>query len=246
MDKLNNKVALVTGGSRGMGAAIAKRLAQEGANVALTYVNSQEKADNVIREIERLGRRGMAIAADNRDPVAVRLAVEHAIAELGPIDILVNNAGIFEVQPLETITLDDFQRNIDINVKAVFIATQVVASQMKDGGRIITIGSNLAERLPMQGLSLYALSKSALIGFTKAIARDLGARGITANIIHPGPTDTDMNPADSDFADMQRSKMSIPYYAEPRDIAGLVAWLASEEGRYVTGTGITIDSGTNV
>lgn len=245
MSKLHNKVAFVTGGSRGMGAAIAKRLAQEGADVALTYVNGKDKADGVVNDIERLGRRGMAIAADSRDPDAVKSAIEQAIAEFGPIDILVNNAGIFEVQSLEEISLEDFQRNIDINVRAVFVATQAASAKMKNGGRIIMIGSGLAERLPMLGLSLYALSKSALIGFTKGVARDLGSRGITANVIHPGSTNTDMNPANGDFADVQRSRMAIPHYAEPSDIAGLVAWLASEEGRYVTGTGITIDSGTN-
>ncbi len=245
MTGLRGKVALVTGGSRGMGAAIVGRLAREGADVALTYISAGDKARTVIAEIERAGRRGLAIAADNADPAAVRAAVERTVAELGRLDILVNNVGIFVVKPLDALTLDDFERTVAINVRAVFVASQAAAAHMGEGGRIITIGSNLAERVPMPGVSLYSLSKAALIGFTKGMARDLGPRGITVNIVHPGSTDTDMNPANGEYADAQRDRMAIPRFAEPRDIAGLVAWIASEESRFMTGAGLTIDGGTN-
>lgn len=246
MTGLKDKVALVTGGSRGMGAAIAGRLAREGADVALTYISAGDKARTVIAEIERAGRRGLAIAADNADPAAVRAAVERTVAELGRLDILVNNVGIFVVKPLDALTLDDFERTVAINVRAVFVASQAATAHMGEGGRIITIGSNLAEHVPMPGVSLYSLSKAALIGFTKGMARNLGPRGITVNIVHPGSTDTDMNPANGEYADAQRNRMAIPRFAEPRDIASLVAWIASEESCFMTGAGLTIDGGTNV
>lgn len=245
MKSLNDKVALVTGGSRGMGAAIAKRLAAEGARVALTYVNSEIKAQSVVEEIIDSGGQGLAIAADNANPHDVKAAVERTASEFGRIDILVNNAGVFDVKPIEAISLEDFQRTMDINVRAVFVASQAASAHMAEGGRIISIGSNLAERAPMPGLSLYSLSKAALIGFTKGLARDLGQRGITVNIVHPGSTNTDMNPADGEYSDAQRSMMCIPRYAEPGDIGGLVAWLASEESRSITGTSFTIDGGAN-
>lgn len=245
MTGLRDKVALVTGGSRGMGAAIAKRLAREGADVALTYVSAGDKARTVVGEIEQAGRRGLAIAADNADPAAVKAAVEQTVTEFGRLDILVNSAGIFVVKPLDALTLDDFEQTVAINVRAVFVASQAAAAHMGEGGRIITIGSNLAEHVPMPGVSLYSLSKAALIGFTKGMARDLGPRGITVNVVHPGSTDTDMNPANGEYADAQRSLMAIPRFAEPSDIAGFVAWLASEESRFMTGAGLAIDGGTN-
>lgn len=245
MMRLKDKVALITGGSRGMGAAIAKRLASEGADVALTYVRSSDKAHAVIDGIEQVGRRGLAIAADSADPAAVRTAVERTVAKWGRLDILVNCAGVFIVKPIDALTLDDFDKTIAVNVRAVFVASQAAAVHMEEGGRIITIGSNLAEHVPMPGVSLYSLSKAALIGFTKGMARDLGPRGITVNIVHPGSTDTDMNPADGEYADAQRSLMAIPRFAEPGDIASIVAWLASEESRFMTGAGLTIDGGTN-
>ncbi len=245
MTGLKDKVALVTGGSRGMGAAIAKRLAGEGANVALTYVSAGDKAGAVVAEIERAGRRGLAIAADNTDSAAVRAAVERTVAEWGRLDILVNNAGIFVAKPLDALTLDDFERTVAVNTRAAFVASQAAAEHMKEGARIISIGSNLAERVPGPGLSLYSLSKAALVGLTKGMARDLGPRGITVNIVHPGSTDTDMNPADGEHADAQLSLMAIPRFGEARDIASLVAWLASDESRFVTGAAFTIDGGAN-
>lgn len=245
MQNLTNKVALITGGSRGMGAAIAERLAQEGASVVITYVNNEAKAGEVVARIQEAGGRGFAVQADNASPEAVRGAVDAAVKEFGQIDILVNNAGVFNPKPIEAVSLEELQNTLDVNVRAVFIASQAAAEQMQEGGRIISIGSNLAERAVMPGLSLYSLTKSALIGFTKGLARDLGPRGITVNIIHPGSTNTDMNPADGEFSDMQRSAMCIPRYAEPADIASLVSFLASEESRCITASGFTIDGGTN-
>ncbi len=245
MSKLKGKVALVTGGSRGIGAAIARRLAHEGANVALTYNRSADKANAVVGEIEQAGRKGLSIAADNSEASAIKAAVQKTVAEFGQLDILINNAGIFVAKPIGELTLADFEQTIDVNVRAVFVASQAAASYMGEGGRIISIGSNLAEHVPTSGLSLYSLSKSALIGFTKGLARDLGPRGITVNIVHPGSTDTDMNPASGEYSDGQRSLMAIPSYGKPDDIAGFVTWLASEESRFITGAGLTIDGGTN-
>jgi 3-oxoacyl-[acyl-carrier protein] reductase len=242
---LEGKVALVTGGSRGMGAAIATRLASEGADVALTYVSARDKALAVVAEIERAGRRGLAIPADGADDAAVRAAVEQTIGKLGRLDILVNNAGIFIAKPFEELTAEDFDQMVAVNTRAAFIASQAAAAHMREGARIISIGSNLAERVPAPGTTLYSLSKAALTGFTKGLARDLGPRGITVNIVHPGSTDTDMNPASGEHADAQRSRMAIPRYGEAREVAGLVAWLASAESRSVTGAAFTIDGGAN-
>jgi len=245
MSGLAGKVALVTGGSRGMGAAIATRLAREGADVALTYVSTDERAREVVAGIERIGGRALAIAADSADPAAVRAAVEQTLAALGRLDILVNNAGIYIEKRFEELTPDDFDRMVAVNTRAAFVAAHTAAPHLGEGGRIISIGSNLAERVPGPGLSLYSLSKAALVGLTKGMARDLGPHGITVNIVHPGSTDTDMNPADGETAEAQRSLMAIPRYGEPGDIAGLVAWLASEESRFVTGAALTIDGGAN-
>ena len=245
MTSLKNKVALVTGGSRGIGAAIAKRLADEGATVAVTYSQSKAKAEALVAEITKGGGRALAIQADNRDPGAVEAAVGAVAAKHGRIDILVNNAGVFDAGTVTEVTADDFDRTIDVNVKAVFLATRAAAAHMPAGGRVISIGSNLAQRVPWPGMSLYVLSKSALVGFTKAVARDLGPRGITVNIVHPGSTDTDMNPADGELAGPQRGLMAIPRFNEASDVAGVVAWLAGPDGRSVTGAEFTIDGGTN-
>jgi 3-oxoacyl-[acyl-carrier protein] reductase len=245
MSGLQGKVALVTGGSRGIGAAISRTLAQAGAAVALTYARSGDKAQAVVADIEAAGGRALAIAADNTDPAAVEGAIEVTMAAFGRLDILVNNAGIFRAGPLETLTLQDFDETIAVNLRAAFVASKAAAARMHDGGRIISIGSNLAVRVPGPGISLYALSKAALVGMTRGMARDLGARGITVNVVHPGSTDTDMNPASSPGADEQRRLMAIRRYSEPQDVAGLVAWLASAVGRSVTGAELTIDGGAN-
>ncbi|WP_033067840.1 SDR family NAD(P)-dependent oxidoreductase [Thalassospira australica] len=245
MQNLSGKVVFVTGGSRGIGAAIAKRLAAEGAQVAITYVNAVQKADEVVSAIEANGGRAIALQADNQDEAAISAAVDEAARVLGKIDILVNNAGVFDVAPINDLTIDKFDRTMDINVRAVFVAVKSALLHMPEGGRIITIGSNLAKHVPWPGFSLYSMSKSALIGMTLGLARDLGDRSITANIIHPGPTNTDMNPADGQMSDAQRGLMAIPHYSQPEDTAGLIAWLAGPEARVVTGAEFTVDSGVN-
>nr|WP_159585683.1 3-oxoacyl-ACP reductase family protein [Chelativorans xinjiangense] len=245
MSRLEGKAALVTGGSRGIGAAIARRLASDGADVAVTYARSSEKAEAVAAEIQALGRKGLAIAADNMDASAVSAAVDKAAADFGRLDILVNNAGIFTHGTLEEISLEDFDATVAVNTRAVFAASKAAAGHMREDGRIISIGSNLAERVPWPGISLYALSKAALIGLTKGLARDLGPRGITVNIVHPGSTETDMNPADGPQSDLQRGAMAISRYGRPEDVASLVTWLAGSEARSVTGAALTIDGGAN-
>jgi 3-oxoacyl-[acyl-carrier protein] reductase len=246
MKRLTNKVALVTGGSRGIGAAIVKRLAAEGANVAFTYVSSADKAQAVLKEVEAAGVKGLSIAADNENADAIIAAVDKTAATFGRIDILVNSAGIWIAKPFEEHVLADFDRLVAVNVRAVYVASQAVLRYMPaEGGRIITVGSNLAERVYGAGMTLYSMTKSALIGFTKGLARDLGPKKITVNLVQPGATDTDMNPANGDHSDVQRNFMAIPEYGRPADIAAMVALLASEEGRSVNGTEITIDGGTN-
>ncbi|PMR76525.1 SDR family NAD(P)-dependent oxidoreductase [Billgrantia endophytica] len=245
MQQLNGKVALVTGGSRGIGAAIARRLAAEGASVAVTYVSSEAPAQSVVDELVSAGGRAMAIRADNCDAAALEAAVERTVEEFGGLDILINNAGIFPTGTIEGVTLEELDRTIAINLRAPVVAAMAAVGHMPEGGRIITIGSNLAVRVPWPGISLYAMSKAGLVGLTKGLARDLGPRGINVNIVHPGSTDTDMNPADGEYADPQRNLMAIPRYNEAADVAGLVTWLAGPEGRSVTGAEFTIDGGAN-
>lgn len=204
------------------------------------------KAESVAADIVKTGRRALAIQADNRDAAAVEAAVAKTVAEFGRLDILVNNAGIFSIASIEDVTLEAYDEMMAINTRAVFAAMRAAAPHLPEGGRIISIGSNLAEQVPSAGMSLYAASKAALIGLTKGVARDLGAKRITVNLVQPGSTDTDMNPANSDYADAQRGRMAIPSYATPQDVAGLVAWLASDEARFVTGTTLVMDSGANV
>ncbi len=245
MPHLQGKVAFVTGGSRGIGAAIATRLAKEGADVAFTYARSAAQATEVASAIEALGRRPLPLAADMRDAAALEGAITSTVKTLGRLDILVNNAGIFHAAPIGQLTVADFDDTMAINLRAVFVASKAAAAQMGEGGRIISIGSNLAERVPGEGFTIYSASKAALVGFTKALARDLGPRGITVNVVHPGSTDTDMNPAEGEHADAQRSLMAIQRFGRPEDIAALVAWLAGPESRFVTGAGIVSDHGAN-
>ena len=245
MSRLAGKRALVTGGSRGIGAAIARRLAAEGADVAVTYERSAEKAAAVVKEIEGLGRKGVAIAADSADPAAVKRSVDDAAKALGGLDILVNNAGIYRGGPVESWSLADIDATIAVNIRSVVLASQAAAAHLGKGGRIISIGSCLADRVVEPDITLYAMSKAALIGFTKGLARDLGPRGVTVNIVHPGSTDTDMNPANGPGAEAQLARMAIPVYGKPEDIAGAVAYLASEEGRFITGAGLAVDGGVN-
>ncbi|ONG56360.1 oxidoreductase [Pseudoroseomonas deserti] len=244
MDLLGKR-ALVTGGSRGIGAAIARELARRGADVAITYVSSPERAAGVAKEIEGLGRRALAIAADSADPAAIKHSVEEAVAGLGGLDILVNNAGVARGGPLESMSLDDIDAIIDVNIRGVVLSIQAAIPHLSQGGRIISIGSCLAERVAMPGISVYSMSKSALISLTRGLARDLGPRGITVNLVHPGPTDTDMNPAAGPQAEAQRAGIALGHYGKPEDIAGAVAYLAGPGAAQVTGTGIVVDGGLN-
>jgi 3-oxoacyl-[acyl-carrier protein] reductase len=241
--QLANKRALVTGGSRGIGAAIVMRLAREGVHVALTYVSNPDQADQTMKAAQALGVKALAIQADNAEAGAVIAAVERTVQELGGIDILVNNAGIAIIEPIDDYRLEDFDRTLAVNVRAVFVATQAAVKHMKAGGRIINVGSCNAERVPFAGGGVYAMSKAALVGLVKGLARDLGPRGITINNVHPGPVDTDMNPATSDFAKMLLRVMALPRYATGDEIASLVAYLAGPEAAYVTGANLAIDGG---
>jgi 3-oxoacyl-[acyl-carrier protein] reductase len=240
---LQNKRALVTGGSRGIGAAIVNRLAREGAHVALTYVRKPDEANKRAELAKALGVRALAIEADSTDPDAVIAAVERTAQEFGGLDILVNNAGIAAIAPFDAVSLEDFDRTIAVNVRAVFVATQAAVRHMKEGGRIINIGSCNAERMPFAGGAIYAMSKAALVGLVKGLARDLGPRGITINNVQPGPVDTDMNPADSDFAKMLKQLMAVPRYGTVDEIAAMVAYLAGPEAAFVTGASLAIDGG---
>jgi 3-oxoacyl-[acyl-carrier protein] reductase len=243
VSELTGKVALVTGGSRGIGAAVARRLAREGAAVAFTYVTSADKAQAVAKQIDADGGRVLVIQADSADPGAVSRAVEQTVRDLGRLDILVNNAGIIASGPLEEMTMEQADRLWAVDVRAVFAASQAAARHMTEGGRIISIGSALAERTPIPGLTLYAMCKAALTGLTRGLARDLGPRGITATVVHAGLIDTDMNPADGPGADFLRPVTAVGRYGSADDIAAAVAYLAGEGGRYTTGTAITVDGG---
>ncbi len=240
---LNGKVALIQGGSRGIGAAIAQRLAREGAAVAITFVSSPDKAAELVRSIEAGGGRALAIHADSADAEAVRGAVTQTVEHFGRLDVLVNNAGVLAIAPIETFSLDDFDRTLAVNVRSVFVASQEAARHMGAGGRIITIGSTNAERMPFAGGSVYAMSKSAIVGLTRGLARDLGPRGITVNNVQPGPVDTDMNPASSEFAESLLGLMAVGRYGRAEEIAAFVAYLAGPEAGYVTGASLTIDGG---
>lgn len=245
MSGLTGKVALVTGGSRGIGAAIARTLAASGADVAITYSRSREQAAEVVADIEASGGKALAIQADSFDPQGAEGAVDQTAEKLGRLDILVNNAGIFQAGPLKVMSQDDFDQTMAINVRAPFLASRAAARHMGEGSRIISIGSNLAVRVPRDGLTLYSLSKAALVGMTKGLARDLGAQGITVNVVHPGSTDTDMNPADGEESGWQREIMAIKRYGTPSGVAAMVAFLASAEAASVTGAEFTIDGGAN-
>ncbi|MEU6038379.1 SDR family oxidoreductase [Actinomadura sp. NPDC047616] len=243
MPELTGRAALVTGGSRGIGAAIALRLAREGADVAITYVRAADQAREVVARIEAEGRRGLAIAADAADPPAVAAAVDRAAEAFGRLDVLVNNAGIAPYGPLEEVSAEQVDRTLAIHVRAAFAAAQAAARHLGPGGRIISIGSSMAERVPYPGWTLYATSKAALVGLTKGLARDLGPRGITANVVHPGSTDTEMNPADSPDAEFERGFSALGRYGRPEEIAAMVAHLAGPGGDYVTGASIAVDGG---
>jgi 3-oxoacyl-[acyl-carrier protein] reductase len=245
MTNLSGRTALVTGASRGIGAAIAKRLAAEGADVAITYTKGATAAAEVAAAIRALGRKALAIEADSADPQAVRRAVAQTVQELGRLDILVNNAGVFPNGPFEAVSLEEFDRTMAIHVRAAFVAAQEASLHMEEGGRIVSIGSNLGERVPFAGVTLYATSKAALIGYTKGLARDLGPRGITVNLVQPGSTDTDMNPSDGEGSADQRSLTALGHFGAASDVASAVAYLASDGARQITGASFLVDGGAN-
>ncbi len=240
---LSGKVALVQGGSRGIGAAIVKRLAEQGAAVAFTYVSSQAVANALQQQITANGGKALALRADSADAEAVQQAVDATVAHFGRLDILVNNAGVLAVGPLESFSLEDFDRTLAVNVRSVFVATQAAARHMGQGGRIINIGSTNAERMPFAGGGPYAMSKAALVGLTRGLARDLGPRGITINNVQPGPVDTDMNPATGEFAESLMGFMAVGRYGKVEEVASFVAYLAGPEAAYITGASLTIDGG---
>ena len=245
MSKLTEKVALVTGGSRGIGAAIAKRLAADGASVAITYAKDASAASAVVKAIERDGGRAIAIQADATDAKAVKAAVEKAFATFGRLDVLVNNAGTAIPKPFEEATLEEMDRVIAINVRGVYVATQAALKHMKSGGRVIMIGSAVGERVAAPGLVPYAGTKGAVKMFTQALAREIGSRGITVNNVQPGPIDTELNPAAGDWAVPQKAATALDRYGHVDEVAALVSFVAGPESSYITGANLTVDGGMN-
>ncbi len=243
--KLAGKVAMVTGGSRSIGAAIAKRLAADGASVAITYTKGADAAASVVKEIGRGGGKAIAIQADAADADAVRKAVDKTVTTFGRLDVLVNNAGTAIPKKFEEATLEEMDRVLDINVRGVFVATQAALKHMRDGGRIIMIGSSVGERNMMPGLVPYAATKGAVKMFTQGLAREVGSRGITVNNVQPGPIDTDLNPAAGDWAVPQKANTALNRYGHVDDIAAMVAFVAGPEASYITGTNLTVDGGAN-
>ena len=245
MSKLTNKVALVTGGSRGIGAAIAKRLAADGANVVITYTKGTDAAASVVKEIERAGGKATAIQADATDAGAVNAAVEKTAATFGRIDILVNNAGTAVPKKFEETTLEEIDHMLSLNVRGALVATQAALKHMKNEGRIIMIGSCVGERNMTPGLAAYSATKGAIKMFTQGLSREVGDRGITVNNVQPGPIDTDLNPAAGDWAAPQKANTALNRYGTVDEVAALVAFVAGPEAAYVTGANLTVDGGTN-
>lgn len=241
--KLKNKVALVTGGSRGMGAAIARRLAADGAQVALTYSASPEKADAVVKSILDKGGKAIAIQADSANVKAIKTAVSKTVDAFAGLDILVNNAGIYVGGPIEDYKHSDFDRMVNVNIKGMFVAIQEALHHMKEGGRIINIGSTMSDYSAFPGAAIYTMTKSAVAGLTRGLARELGARGITINNVQPGPVDTDMNPKDGEVAQLVTANIALGRYGRDDEIASFVAYLASEDSSFITGASLLADGG---
>ena len=240
---ISGKRAFVTGGSRGIGAAIARTLAVEGADVAISYEKSVDLAEAVVRDIRALGRNAVALKADNADVAAIEHSVQQAAQQLGGLDILVNNAGILRVGDLKDMPLTDIDAILNINVRAPIVAAKAALAYLGEGGRIISIGSYFADRVPASVLSVYAGSKSALIAFTKGLARELAPKGITANLVQPGSINTDMNPSEGPYGDVLRQFIATGKYGTGDDVANLVAFLASDKAAYITGSSLTVDGG---
>ena len=243
--KLEGKIALITGGSRGIGAAIAKRLAADGAKVAITYTKGAEAAASVVKEIERAGGKAIAIQADAAEADAGKAAVEKTVAAFGRLDVLVNNAGTAIPKTFEETTLEEMNRVLDINVRGVFLATQAALKHMNSGGRIIMIGSAVGERVLVPGLVPYSATKGAVKIFTQGLSREVGSRGITVNNVQPGPIDTDLNPAAGDWAVPQKAVTALDRFGRVDEVAALVAFVAGPESSYITGANLTVDGGMN-
>src|SRR6201996_2353783 len=243
--KLEGKTALVTGASRGIGAAIAKRLAADGARVAITYSKGADAAASVVKVIENSGGRAIAIQADATDPKAVQAAIEKIVNTLGKLDVLVNNAGTAIPKKFEEATLEELDQVINLNIRSVFITTQAALKQMNDGGRVISIGSCVGERMMTPGLVPYSATKSAIRMFTQGLSREVGDRGITVNNVQPGPIDTDLNPAAGDWAEPQIAVTALKRYGTVDEVASLVTFIASPASSYITGESLTVDGGTN-
>lgn len=246
MTNLQGRRALVTGASRGIGAEIVRRLAADGAEVAFTYGRSAAEAEKLADEVTEQGGKAIAIQADSADPEQVARSVDDAVAALGGLDILVNNAGIATITDIESFSLEAFDRLVAINVRAVFVASQRAVSHLDESGRIINIGSINADRVPGPGLSVYAMSKAAVAGLTRGLARDLGPRGITVNNIQVGPTNTDMNPDSGEFAEGAKQLMALGRYGQPGEIANVVSFLAGADSGYITGANWNVDGGFTV
>ena len=243
--KLEGKIALITGGSRGIGAAVAMRLAADGANVAITYAKDAKAASDVVKAIERAGQKAIAIQADAIDADAVAAAVEKTVATFGRLDVLVNNAGTAIPKAFVDSTLEEMDRVLDINVRGVFVATQAALKHMTDGGRIIMIGSAVGERVLTPGLVPYSATKGAVKIFTQGLSREVGSRGITVNNVQPGPIDTELNPATGDWAAPQKAVTALNRYGHVDEVAALVSFVAGPESSYITGANLTVDGGMN-
>jgi 3-oxoacyl-[acyl-carrier protein] reductase len=242
---LKGRRALVTGASRGIGAAIAKKLALEGADVAVTFEKSADHAAEVVREIQALGRDAVAIQADSASVAAVEASIKGTVAQLGGLDILVNNAGILRLADLHTLSLEDIDALLNVNVRAPIIASKAALPHLGAGGRIINIGSFFGDRVPFAIVGVYAATKSALSSFTKGLARELGPKNVTVNLVQPGPIDTDMNPSAGPYSGGQVQLTALGRYGKAEEIADAVAFLSSDAARYITGTTLTVDGGAN-
>ncbi len=243
--RLQNKIALITGGSRGIGAAIAKRFASEGCSVVISFASSKEKAFSLVHELEKEGVKALAIQTDQGCPLEVEKLVQKTVDHFGRIDILVNNAGIFVGGSIDDPTLDmnGLTRQLAVNIGGVFSTTRAAVPFMSNGGRIIIIGSINGERMTISGGADYAATKAALVGYTHGWARDLGPKNITVNLVQPGPIDTDMNPDNTEFATEIKKSVALGRYGKPEEIASAIAFLASDEASYITGTTLTVDGG---